>query len=112
MVVHSSQKDTQLQALGRYRDDLDLLYLYDPEIWDEIILPDNMLDTPLYKEDIDAYIKEQDLRDERGNAMKQPGFLKHITMWDYKVQAKKIKGGKRYHLITKIDSGTQKRFIY
>ena len=107
LVVHSNQPDTQTQAIGRYRDDLDMLYLYDPEIWDEIILPDEMLHTPLYKEDIDAYIKEQDIRDEYGHIMKQPSFLKHITIWDYKVQQKKVKGGKRYHIISKSNTGTQ-----
>lgn len=107
IVVHSSQEDTQIQAIGRYRNDLDLVYLFDPEIWDDIILPEEMLDTPLYKEDINAYILEQDIRDEQGHLMKQPRFLKHITMWDYTVQPKKIKGGKRYHVISKSLSGTQ-----
>lgn len=107
MVVHSSQKDTQMQAIGRYRHDLDLVYLYDPDILDNIILPDEMLNTPLYKEDINAYIKEQDIRDEHGHNMKQPKFLKHIIMWGYDVQSKKEKGGRRYHIISKADTGTQ-----
>lgn len=107
IVVHSSQEDTQIQAIGRYRNDLDLVYLFDPEIWDDIILPEEMLDTPLYKEDINAYILEQDIRDEQGHLMKQPRFLKHITMWDYIVQSKKIKGGKRYHVISQSLPGTQ-----
>ena len=107
MVVHSSQADVQTQAIGRYRNDLDLVYLYDPDIWDDIILPEEMLNTPLYKEDIDTYIKEQDVRDEHGHIMKQPSFLKHITMWGYVVQSKKKKGGKRYHIINKETTGTQ-----
>ena len=107
MVVHSSQADVQTQAIGRYRNDLALVYLYDPDIWDDIILPEEMLNTPLYKENIDEYIKEQDIRDEHGHIMKQPHFLKHITMWGYEVQSKKKKGGKRYHIITKEETGTQ-----
>lgn len=107
IVVHSSQEDVQTQAIGRYRNDLDLVYLYDPEIWDDIIIPDEMLNTPLYKEDVDAYIEELDIRDEHGHIMKQPTFLKHITMWDYEVTSKKKKGGKRYHIISKPGTGTQ-----
>ncbi len=107
IVVHSSQEDVQTQAIGRYRSDLDQAYLYDPYIWDEIVLPDEMLNIPLFKEDIDAYIKEYDIRDENGHIMKQPTFLAHIADWDYNVQAKKKKGGKRYHIITKLDSSTQ-----
>ena len=100
MVVHSNQEDTQTQAIGRYRNDLDLVYVYAPDIYDDIILPERMLNVPLYKEDINAYIKEQDLRDDNGHLMKQPAFLKHISLWDYSVQSKKKKGGKRYHVIT------------
>lgn len=107
IVVHSSQEDVQTQAIGRYRSDLDQAYLYDPYIWDDIVLPDEMLNIPLFKEDIDAYIKEYDIRDENGHIMKQPTFLAHIADWDYNVQAKKKKGGKRYHIITKLDSSTQ-----
>lgn len=66
-----------------------------------------MLNTPLYKEDVDNYIEKLDIRDEQGHLMKQPTFLKHITMWDYEVQAKKKKGGKRYHIISKINTGTK-----
>ena len=100
VVVHSSQEDVQRQAIGRYRNDLDLVYLFDPEIRDDIFIPDEMMNIPLYKEDIDAYIKELDIRDEHGHIMKQPTFLKHITAWGYEVTAKKIKGGKRYHIIS------------
>lgn len=107
IVVHSSQDDVQTQAIGRYRNDVDLVYLYNPYIWDDIILPNEMLNTPLYKEDVDNYIEKLDIRDEQGHLMKQPTFLKHITMWDYEVQAKKKKGGKRYHIISKINTGTQ-----
>lgn len=107
MVVHSNQEDTQTQAIGRYRNDLDLVYLFNPDIWDDIDLPSEMLNTPLYKEDIDSYITEHDIRDEHGHIMKQPSFLKHIAMWDYEVQSKKKKGGKRYHIITRIATGTQ-----
>lgn len=107
MVVHSNQKDAQIQAIGRYRNDLDLVYLFDPDASDDLVLPDEMLDTPLYKEDINAYIKQQNIKDDYGHTMKQPTFLKYITMWDYQVQEKKIKGGKRYHIISRPETGTQ-----
>ena len=51
MIIHSTDKDTQIQVRGRYRADLPEMYLLNPEATDKIILPDEWLDKPLNKED-------------------------------------------------------------
>lgn len=108
MVIHSTQNEVRTQALGRYRNDLDTVYLYEPEIIETIPIPVEMLGIPLYKEDIDNFIASNNIRDDQGRLMKQPSFLKYISFFDYDVQSKKHKGGKRYHIITERSIGTQK----
>jgi len=108
MIIHSSQSDVQTQALGRYRNDLDDLYLYELEADDIVIIPPEMLDKPLFKEDINLFIKEQNIRDYYGRLMKQPMFLEYIIYYGYSVKSGKIKGGKRYNIISKPEiTGTQ-----
>ena len=108
MVIHSTQNEVRTQALGRYRNDLDTVYLYEPEIIETIPIPVEMLGIPLYNEDIDNFIASNNIRDDQGRLMKQPSFLKYISFFDYDVQSKKHKGGKRYHIITERSIGTQK----
>lgn len=111
MIVHSSQRDVQTQAIGRYRNDLETLYLYDPEEWDDIELPEKMLNVPLFKEDITKYIEEQNIRDEKGRIIKQPTFIEYLRYSGYTVNQKKVKGGKRYHIITEENNSTQNQNI-
>ena len=111
IVVHSSDPDTQTQAIGRYRNDLDDLYVYDPELGEEIELPEKMLGVPLFKEDIVKFIKEQNIRDETGRLVGQPTFISYLKDSGYDVADKKVKGGKRYHIVTEKIAGTQNQNI-
>lgn len=64
-----------------------------------------MLNVPLFKEDIDTFLTLNEIRGFHGEIMKLPTFKKVITdpryNYNYTVQEKKVKGGKRYIIITK-----------
>ena len=100
MVVHSSEEDTITQAIGRYRNDLEDLYLYDNDMDDILELPTEMIDAPLFKEDVEKYIKDQNIKDLYGRIMKQPSFIEYLEWSGYTVTHKKVKGGKRYIVVT------------
>lgn len=92
IIVHSTERDVQIQARGRYRDDIEALYLFDSEIIDDIELPEGMLGKRLSKADIDAFIAENNIKGFDRHVMKQPTFLKLVESYGYKVEKKKIKG--------------------
>ena len=112
IVVHSSDPDIQTQAIGRYRNDLDDLYVYDPELWADIELPEEMLGVPLFKEDIVKLIKEQNMRDGTGRLVGKPTFISYLKDSGYDVESKKIKGGKRYQIITEKANCSQNNYNY
>ena len=100
MVIHTTHNDTKIQARGRFRDDLDTLYIHRPDLPCQIALPPDMLDIPLFKEDIDAYIKRNNIRTEKGSLMKSPSFISLLADQGYKVTPGKKRKGKRYHTIS------------
>ena len=102
MIIHSSEEDTQIQARGRYRNDLERLYLYDEDVINEIIIiPDKWINKKLYKSDIVTMIEELNLRDDTRHLIKKPTLLKWLKIDGlYTVSEKKIKGGKRYIIIS------------
>lgn len=102
MVIHTSDKDTQIQARGRYRNDLDRLYLYDEEAFydEKIIIPSEWLNKRLKKPDIDELIKILNVKDESRHLVKKPTFIKWIELDGYTVQEIKS-NGQRYTIINK-----------
>ena len=99
VVVHSSDRDTQVQARGRYRDNLDILYLYDSEA-QSVELPDYMLNTPLFKEDVGEFIKANNLRNKKRELISVTKFYSSVMNNGYSLAKTKLKGGKRYTVIT------------
>ena len=69
MIVHSSEEDTRIQARGRYRDDLDVLYIYEPDAKQDIVVPDDFLDVYIYKEDKTKLRAQIDMKDAKGHPM-------------------------------------------
>lgn len=65
MIVHSTEKDSQIQVRGRYRNDLEQLYLYDTKAEQEIVVPDEYLNKPLHKTDKDALCQYFGIKDNR-----------------------------------------------
>jgi len=99
MVVHCSDHDVVTQAMGRYRGNLKTLYRYDSTMKDEFVIPEELLEKPLYKEDLDAYITKNNIRDNHGRIMGHSTFLEYILTCGYEVEKKKHKGGKRYTVL-------------
>ena len=69
MIVHSSEEDTRTQARGRYRDDLDVLYCWEPDTEQDIVVPDDFLDVYIYKEDKTKLRAQIDMKDSKGHPM-------------------------------------------
>ena len=69
MIVHSREEDTRTQARGRYRDDLDVLYVYEPDVEQDIVVPDDFLDVFIYKEDKTKLRAQIDMKDSKGHPM-------------------------------------------
>lgn len=101
IVVHSSDPNVQIQARGRYRGDLDVLYCRSKtltyEIPDEIIVP--YLDRWLDREERDELICKLDFKDERGHKMSWKKFCKVLDDNGYNDHNKKS-GSKRYWKVT------------
>ena len=54
MVIHSSKEEVRVQVRGRYRNDLEELYVYDK---DSLEVPPEFLDIPLFREDREELCK-------------------------------------------------------
>ncbi|MDD6143017.1 MAG: DEAD/DEAH box helicase family protein [bacterium] len=67
IIVHSREEDTRTQARGRYRDDLDVLYVYEPDVEQDIVVPDDFLDVYIYKEDKTKLRAQIDMKDAKGH---------------------------------------------
>ena len=66
---HSREEDTRTQARGRYRDDLDVLYVYERDTEQDIVVPDDFLDVFIYKEDKTKLRAQIDMKDSKGHPM-------------------------------------------
>ena len=101
MVIHTTELDTKLQAMGRYRGDLDLVYIYWPSENERIELPEEMQNIPLFKEELEVYIYENNIRNSKGELMKTPSFLQLLKDQGYHVTPGKIRRGTRYHTLSR-----------
>ena len=99
MVIHCAEPDTQTQVRGRYRNDLDQLYLYDPGADDDVTIPAKWLGIKLRKSDISALISELEIRDAKRSLVKSPTFLQMVESSGYTVTSKVI-NGTRYKAIS------------
>lgn len=63
MIIHSTEKDTQIQVRGRYRKDLNTLYLHDDLARKVVVLDEKWLSRELNKTDKKMLCNELDFRD-------------------------------------------------
>ena len=80
--IQSKDEDTIIQARGRYRNDLNTLYLYDPSD-DTLIVPDEYINVPLFKEDTDALALALNYRNSCGALYKWNTIKKKLDEQDY-----------------------------
>ena len=104
VVVNDSNPDTQVQAVGRVRHDLETIYLRDLSPSKFTYIPYHYIDKkwlnrPLYAEDKNVLCKEVILLDDRGRRYKWPNLKKSLIYSDFKVTDKREKDGRRYTII-------------
>jgi hypothetical protein len=104
VVVNDSNPDTQIQAVGRVRHDLETIYLRDLEPSKFTYIPhyyidEKWLNRRLYAEDKEALCRELVIVDERGRRYKWPNIRKTLIYSDFKVTDKRDKDGRRYSVI-------------
>lgn len=98
MVIHSCDSDTITQVRGRYRDDLDLLYLHDSTVEDEVILDEKWLNKPLSKEDKNLLCEELNLHNKTRRLLKWSSIKDILENNGYIITVKRI-GTKNYSII-------------
>ena len=104
VVVNDSNPDTQIQAVGRVRHDLETVYLRDLDSRKFTYIPHYYIDKKwlnrrLYAEDKEALCRELIIVDERGRRYKWPNIRKTLIFSDFKVTDKRDKDGRRYSVI-------------
>ena len=99
IIVHSSEQDVITQARGRFRGDLKILYHYDKDEEDIIVLKDKWLNKKLYTEDKNELVLELNIKKD-GKLIKWTTIKTMLDHSGYIVQEKKVKGGKRYVIIS------------
>ena len=104
IVVNDSNPDTQIQAVGRVRHDVDAVYLRDYNSQNYTYISHNRLaakwiDRRLYEEDKKLLCEELNIRDARGRLYKWPNIKKSLRFSDFRVTDKQEKNGRRYSII-------------
>lgn len=83
--VHTGEHDSIIQVRGRYRGDLPVLYVYSQDE-QQIQLPPEYLNVPLYKEDKDRLIEELNIRDKKGTLKKWPTIRKRLEEQGHQIE--------------------------
>ncbi len=101
MILHTSDTNIQIQARGRYRNDLKKLYLHKADIFDDIKLPSKWLYIPLYKEDKNRLCEELGLKNGDGRLLKWTTIKSRLKSSGYIVDDKRTEKA-RYSTIYEI----------
>ena len=96
IVVHNQQEETQIQIRGRYRKDLDRLYLHDNNT---IKVPEEYLDCELSVERRKQLCYDIDIRNDKGSTYKWNTVKKRLESVGYSVVEKR-RNNKRFYIIT------------
>ena len=100
MIIHSQTEDTIVQARGRYRNDLELLYYRQHEKYDYIELEEYWLNRKLTSADKDVLCKELGLKNNaNGRLLKWPSVKKALCANEYSVYESRS-SEERYTIIT------------
>ena len=94
--VHTGERDVITQVRGRYRGDLPVLYVYSQDE-QEIHLPTQYLNVPLYTEDKKRLAEELNIR-EKGTLRKWPTIRKRLEEQGYSIE-EHHPGNLRYSII-------------
>lgn len=84
IMIHTRQEETRIQVRGRYRGELDRLYLLDSD--GELFVPEDFLDRRLFKEDKDKLCEILNIRDNSNHLMKWPTVKAKLIQAGYCVK--------------------------
>lgn len=96
IVIHSKENEVRVQVRGRYRNDLEELYLYDQS---SLEVPIDFLGIPLYKEDKDSLCEVLRQKDKFNRLVKWNKTKERLIEEGYAVTEKRCKN-RRYAIIT------------
>lgn len=97
IVVHSQQEETRTQVRGRYRKDLEKLYLLDYS--GTVSVPAHYLNRKLFKEEKENLCRALNLRDKNSRLLKWPSIKERLSESGYTVSEKR-ENNKRYAVLS------------
>ena len=91
-IAHNTEDTHIIQSRGRYRGDLDTLYVYDCKNGGAIVVPEEYLEHPLFREDMNRLRDFLDIKkDNHGNRLSIENMVKLISDCGYSYEQKEIK---------------------
>lgn len=96
VVIHSTEKEVRVQVRGRYRGDLEELYVYDKN---SLEVPTEFLDTPLFKEDKTALCQILQQTDDFNKLVKWTKTKEKLLEEGYTITEKRY-NNRRYAIIS------------
>lgn len=82
IIIHTQQKDSQIQVRGRYRNDLKTLYLLDHS---NLVIPEEYLGRKLFAEEKKGLCSDLSLRDKCNRLLKWPSVKKKAEAAGYTI---------------------------
>lgn len=91
-IAHDTGETHITQSRGRYRGDLETLYVYDPKCGGSIFVPEEYLNKPLFREDLKRLRDFLDIpKDNKGHPLSIPDMMGRIAACGYTCEMKEIK---------------------
>ncbi len=101
-IAHNKEETHITQSRGRYRGDLDTLYIYKPDSNDGIVVPDEFLNRMLFREDMNQLREFLDIKkDKHGHQLSLPDLVSKLFDCGYSIEKGKQKR-RDYWIITKV----------
>lgn len=97
MVIHSQENEPRVQVRGRYRGDLELLYLLDYAA--APVVPDRFMGRKLFREEKDTLSEILGVRGKSGRALKWTGTKERLIEAGYSITESRERS-RRYAIIT------------
>lgn len=96
IVIHTQERETQVQVRGRYRNDLEMLYVLDRNT---LSVPDEFMDRKLFQEDKERLCEILGLRDKNNRLVKWTTVKKKILEKGYLIDEGR-ENNRRYSVIS------------
>jgi len=102
-IAHTTSPTHITQARGRYRGDLETLYVFDRDSEESLIVPDEFIDIQLFQEDQRELRLRLSIKDTKGHYLSYPKQWERIETSGYSVEYGR-KNNRRYVVIKRLSS--------